>query len=242
MGTSTGYTAPTSPQWRALKGRVSRAAPKGPLSRDSAADLVRDFVRVGGGRSGFGGGGGARGGGSAAQVAANVGGFVSTVASRGLAAALDEIGLSGLIGRPVSELLDALLDVLGGPGSTIDDVDARTALSRLRDELFGQAQTFEELEALLAAQGSGSTFTGLLTRFFAFYLHEQFCRVFYERLVAKIGNTKADGFLDGILDFLQSKLEEVHLERDVRTINWTSEDGRAFAQDVLELTLDVFGG
>lgn len=239
MGTSTGYNAPTSPQWSALKGRVSRAVPNGRPSREVAGSLVRDFVTAGGGRSGFGGGGG---GGSAARVASGVGGFLSAVANRGLAAALDEIGLSSLIGRPVTEILDALLDLLGGPASTIDDVDAREALARLRDEMFGQAETVDELEALLAAQAAGSMFTDLLTRYFAYYLHERFCRVFYERLIAKVGDLKAGEFLDGILDFLQSKLEEVHLERDVRTINWTSSAGREFVDDLLELTLDVFGG
>ncbi len=235
MGTSTGYNAPTTPQWRALKGQVSRAAPNGRPSPAVCGDLIRDYVSANGGSRGFTRGGG---GASATRVAASVGGFLSTVASRGLAAALDEVGLAGLIGRPVGELLD----VLGGPGSTIDDVDARTALSRLRDELFGDVQTVEELEAQLAAQAAGSALTDLLTRYFAFYLHEQFCRVFYERLVAKVGDTQAGAFLDGILDFLQSRLEEVHLERDIRTIKWSREDGRAFAEDLLEQTLDVFGG
>jgi hypothetical protein len=242
MGTSTGYNAPTTPQWRALKGQVSRTARRGEVSPDTARDLVSGYISAGGGSGRVARGGGSAGGGAGARVAANIGAFLATSARRGFVEALREFGLASLLGRPIGELLDALVDRLGGASSTMDDVDARNALSRLRDEIMGDVDSVEELEQVLNEQAAGAAFTALLTRYFALYLHEQFSRVFYERLVARVGPTQADTFLGSILDYLQSRLEEAHLEFDIRTVDWAGEAGRAFAEDMLEETLNVFGG
>ena len=82
----------------------------------------------------------------------------------------------------------------------------------------------------------------VLVDFFAFFFFEQFCRVFYERLVAKVGDLAAAGFLDQILDFLRSRLREDQPTRDVRTVDWRGPAGQALAQELLEETLVVFGG
>jgi len=133
MGTSTGYDAP--PSWGPLKGDVTRTAGAGSLTPDKAGQLLSDFLRHNGGADrmarGGGGGGTVGGGGAARAVASRLGAFISTVGSAGLAEALRQIGLSDLAGRPVGEILNAILDRVGGASSTIDEVDARAALSRL---------------------------------------------------------------------------------------------------------------
>lgn len=242
MGTSTGYNAPTTPQWRTLKGQVSRVAGRGAPAPGAIRDLVSGYINAGGGSGAVARGGGSAGGGAGARVAANIGGFLAATANRGLTEALREFGLASLAGRPVGELLDALVDRLGGASSTMDDVDARNALSRLRDEIMGDVDSVEELEQVLTEQAAGATFTDLLTRFFALYLHEQFSRVFYERLVARVGPAQGESFLGSILDYLYSRLTEIHLECDIRSVNWAGEAGRGLAEDMLEETLNVFGG
>ena len=46
MGTSTNYNAPTSPQWRKLKGKITRLTGQGPLSSAGIEGILRDFVNV----------------------------------------------------------------------------------------------------------------------------------------------------------------------------------------------------
>lgn len=243
MGTSKGYEAPKTPQWQALKSQVSRRSADGRPSLERSRGIVSDFIRAGGGSRAIARGGGSMGGGRSAQrAAARVASFASAVAAGGLPFALEQVGLGQLVGRPIGEILHGLLDFLGGPASTIDDVDARNALSRLTDEVLGPLTTPEELEAVLAGFAEAPRLGDLLCTFFAFYIYEQFCRVFYERLVARVGDRTAESFLEGILDFVRSVILEHHLERDVTRVDWTGAEGQEFAIDLMERTLDVFGG
>ena len=243
MGTSTGYSAPTSPQWKAVKGDVTRTAPDGRPATDVARRLVRGYVDAAGGPRAIASGGGSMGRGRAAQrVAASFAAFANAVGETGLPSALERFGLGELIGRPVAEVLDALVDRLGGPANSLDDVDARNALSRLREELFENVATPEELEAALIGVISGDMLGDLLSRFFALCLFEQFTRVFYERLVSRIGDAAAGSFLDGIRDYIRSAVDQLHITRDLRTVDWSSAAGRELAEGILEDTLFVFAG
>jgi hypothetical protein len=243
MGTSTGYKAPTAPQWQAVKRLVSQTAAAGPLSVTDAARVVAGFLAANGGARGMARGGSALGGGRSAQrVAAGLATFLGQVARDGLPAALESVGLAALVGRPVGEILDALVDALGGAGETLEDVDARNALSRLREERLADTATADEVESILAEVADGTALAGVLVDFFTFFFFEQFCRVFYERLVSKVGDAAAAAYLDGILDYLRSVLRERQQTRDLRDVDWAGTEGRALTDELLEQTLFVYGG
>ena len=243
MGTSKGYDAPTGPLWGAVKRAVTAAAPGGRPTPDVAREIVAGYVTAAGGPRGIASGTGSAGRGRAAQrVAAGLAAFVGAVAREGLPAALDRIGLASLVGRPTAEVLDAIIDQLGGPANTLDDVDARNALSALRDEIFDREASLKELEASLATVVSDDALGDLLIRFFAQYLYEQFTRVFYERLVARVGDGNAAAFLTGIRDYIVSTVHEHHSTHDLRTVDWASQEGQRIADDILEETFRVFTG
>jgi hypothetical protein len=186
------------------------------------------------------GGGTVAGGRAARGVAGRFGGFISDVSRVGLEGALRNAGWADLIGRPVQEILAALLDRLGGEASTIDDVDARMALSRLQDEYFADAANAAELEQRL--RGQIDHLETVLQDFFGFYLFEVFCRVFFERLVQRVGETRAHSFLGEIGDFIKSALSNRAAGRDVSRINWAGQEGQEMTADIMETTLNVFGG
>ncbi len=245
MGTSTGYSAP--PSWGNLKGEVTRAAGGGPLTSVTADQLLHSFIKHnGGGRVMTRGGDGRRGGGAVArgraarEVAGRFGGFISDVGRVGLEGALRNAGWADLIGRPVQEILAALLDRLGGEASTIDDVDARMALARLQEEYFGDVGNATELEQRLSEQTAH--LETILQDFFGFYLFEVFCRVFFERLVQRVGETRAHSFLGEIDDFIKSALANRTAGRDISRINWAGQQGQEMTADIMETTLNVFGG
>lgn len=249
MGTSTGYSAP--PSWGNLKGDITRTAGAGRLSSGTAQRLVQSFIEHNGGaaaiaRGGTGrrttgtGGGGVARGGAARQIAGRLGGFIAEVGRLGLDRALERAGWSDLVGRPVPDILAALLDRLGGDASTIDEVDARMALSQLQDKYLGAAANAEELEQILTEQVP--RLGTVLQDFFGCYLYEVFCRVFYERLVQRVGETRADSFLGQIKDFLRSTLANRTVERDITDIDWAGQEGAALVSEIMETTLTVFGG
>lgn len=243
MGTSKGYEAPKTPQWAAVKRLVTSTARNGPLERDDAQLVVRAFIDASGGPRIASRGAGSLGRGKAAQrVAASIAGFVDLVQKRGLAEALDQLGLNALLGRPVIEVLDALVDALGGPAESLDDIDARNALAKLRAEMFNDLETLEELEEAMSELVSSEELGDLLVTFFGLYLFEQFTRLFYERLVARVGDATAASYLREIADYIRSVVRLHHVGKTLTHVNWSSESGRAVVDEILENTLQVFGG
>jgi hypothetical protein len=239
MGTSTSYSAPGS--WGSLKGEVTKAASEGAASAATAGRIIGHFIQQNGGAarmSGGGGSGGAIGGSAGRAVAQRLGGFISTVGEVGLAEALRREGLADLVGRPAQEILAALLDRLGGPASTIDDVDARTALARLQEELLRDARTPEDVERVLQEQAAG--LDAMLRDYFGAYLFEQFCRVFFERLVQKKGEPKALAFLADIKEFIKATLVNRVGRRVIAKISWAGQEGAQLCADVMQATLEVF--
>lgn len=241
MGTSKGYDAPTTPQWGDLKGKVSKLAKEGRPGPGNSRQLVGQFIRANGGSHGVSrsGGMGAR---SAQAVARNLGSFLSLVNSVGFAEALKQAGLEHLRGKTTSDIILSLIDYFGEDASTIDQVDARNALSQLMDELFNDAEGIDGIGQILEGYSQPDNLSQLLERFFGYYIYQQFCRCFYERLASKVGNAQADAFLSDILDYIKSEIAVLSLDRDITQIDWNGQEGEAICVEVLEKTLDVFGG
>lgn len=243
MGTSTGYEAPTTPDWGDLKGKVTRAARNGSASSTVANDALRGFIQTSGGARNISRGGGAIGVGRSAQsTAQSIAGFVSTVGSDGLQQALNSYGLSEFVGKSAGEIIPALVDTLGGPASTINDSDARNALSKVMDELLGDLETPEQVEDALEQVMAGEALEGLLSNFFGYYLYEQFCRVFYERLVNRVGRSNADSYLNSIFDTIKSSLSFKASERDLSQVDWGGPEGKSITDTILQDTFEIFGG
>jgi len=171
-------------------------------------------------------------------VAQRLGGFISAVGDVGLEEALRREGLADMVGRPLQEVLAALLDRLGGPASSIDDVDARTALARLQEEILKNAATPEDVERILKEQSLDLDV--VLRDYFGLYLFEQFCRVFFERLVQKRGESKALAFLDDIKEFIKASLANRVGRRALSKIAWASAEGAKLCSEIMHATLTVF--
>jgi hypothetical protein len=239
MGTSTSYSAPGS--WGPLKSEVTRAANEGAASAATAGSILGHYVQQNGGAarmSGGGGSGGTVGGSAGRAVAQRLGGFISAVGEVGLEEALRREGLADLVGRPLQEILAALLNRLGGPASSIDDVDARTALARLQEEILKGAQTPGDVEKILKEQAL--ELDVVLRDYFGLYLFEQFCRVFFERLVQKRGESKALAFLDDIKEFIKASLVNRVGRRALSKIAWAGAEGAKLCSEIMHATLTVF--
>lgn len=243
MGTSAGYEAPTTPDWNNLKSQVTRTARSGSASPGTAKNTLNDFIRTSGGARTVSRGGGAIGAGRSAQnTARRLAGFVSSVGAVGLRQALESFGLSEFVGKPASEIIPALVDKLGGSSSTINDADARNALSKVMDELLSGLDTPEQVEEALSQVMEGEALEGLLDQFFGYYLYEQFCRVFYERLVSRVGRSNADLYLSSIFDTIKSAFDLMTSDKDLSQIDWAGADGQNIADQILQDTFEIFGG
>jgi hypothetical protein len=198
----------------------------------------------GGGGSGGSGGGGGRTpstgmGRSATRVGRNLGGFATRVSQVGLSTTLREFDLGHLVGRPAAEVTKALVDQLAGPGSTMDENLARIALDRLREELLGDALSYEDVERTLNGVVERLQVVGLVVRFFGYYLYERFCRDFYERVVQRVGREKAQRKIASIRRTIFASLE-AKVAIGGTDIDWRGLEGQQLAERILEQTLDIF--
>jgi hypothetical protein len=173
------------------------------------------------------------------DVAARLGAFIADVGSIGFAEAAAKLGLSELSGKTVSEILLVLLDRLGGNSSTIDEADARQALSDLQQDLFAEATDTKDLETILLSAAHNLEI--ILETFFGYYIFEQFSRICFERLVQRVGALKATGFLNQIREFIQSALANRAADKALSKVNWAGADGAAIVSQILDQTLEVFG-
>ncbi len=304
MGTSTNYNAPTSPQWRDLKRRVTHVTDHDtpdsgdtdtqdtpdsgdtdtqdipdsgdtdtqdtPDSGDTDTQdipdsgdiqqIVTNFVKVnyvssqdpgssGSGGSGSGGSGSGRssnnGGGivptgrtrAARNVAHNIRGFFSSVANSGFREAFERAGLGPLEGKSVREIGYSLLNYLGGPSSTLDQVDARRALTDLMREILRDVHSPEDVEEAMEKISQGTSFANMILNFFGHYIYAQFIGSFYERVTARRSETKIFG---KIRNFIRAALKFEVRHQDVSKIDWSGDQGRQIVDNIFQKTLGVF--
>jgi len=271
MGTSKGYQMPKGGNWTPLKHDATDFVQGTGNENVSAENLVKDFMRasgglkgilrghggsapsVGGGGSGAGtkkggskaGGGGGGGGGAktsaAVGTARNLGGFLSSVNTVGLAQALRERGLDSMVGKSAADVADALLDDFAGPASTLDNALARESLAEVRDEILTDADSFEEVEERLNAAIDELGIFGILVSFFGHYIFKMFCRNFYEEWVKKVGDTKAGSSLGQIKEYITSSLRAKLTGKKMTAVDWKTSEGKQFVESVLKETVEVFG-
>ena len=240
MGTSANYNAPTSPQWKKLKGKVTRLTGQGSLSSPGIKEILRNFVNVNYGSSrGASSTEGAARRQAAQKVARKLGGFFSSVAGVGFRKAFED-AVESLEGKTLSEIAHLLLNHFGGPSNTLDEVDARTALCDLMDEILNDADSPDDIEEAMETRAHGEVLDNLIRRFFGYYIYEQFCRDFYGRLVANIGNKQAEESVDEIRDYICEALKDEIGDRDMSQINWSGDQGERIIDEILDETLEVF--
>ena len=224
-------------------------------------EIVTDFVKVnygssegtgsggGGSRRGGSGGGGSRRGSTgspgatarrraAQNIAQNIGGFFSSVANLGFREAFEQAGLGLLEGKSVREIAYSLLDYLGGPSSTLDQVDARKALTDLMSEIFQDVHSPEDVEEAMERRSDGESFADMIRSFFGHYINAQFVRAFYERVTARRPGTQIFG---KIRNFICAAVKFEVRHQDVTKINWSGNQGQQIVANIFEKTLEVFG-
>src|SRR5687768_7606747 len=182
MGTSSSYTAPTSEGWPTAKGATTRFARQGGTGKGSMSPsrVLGAYV------SALGGPKAAANRAVAGQAAARrLGGFLVGIADRGVPQTLAELGLDRLIGLDSADVLSGIVDILVGPGSSLEEAAARAAMITVLAEVIGDGD-FSTVEAF----GSGLDavrITALLGKFLTEYV--------YRRMIEELGDRIHNGAL-----------------------------------------------
>lgn len=241
MGTSKDYDAPTTPQWKELKGKVTRIVKKSSLNNDEAKELIKLFIEANGGSKSI-VNDNEMGAENVKNIARNIGGFLAGINESGFKETIKKLGFDYLEGKSVTDITIHLIDFFSDESSTINEIDARNALSQLMEDLLNEAKNIDEISNILNEYTDSNNLFLLLSKFFGYYIYQQFCRSFYERLISKVGDNRAGMFLDSILDFVKSEIKLLSTTEDIISLDWNGNEGEEICNKILEKTLNVFGG
>jgi len=168
------------------------------------------------------------------SATANLGGFLSNVASSGFTEAARNLGLTLLVGQSVTSVLNAILNVLAPPGASNEEAVARRATAEVLTELFErhavEEQAIERLNSMSANDVAAAT-------------EKSVAAYIYQRWLLELGKKIEEG--------AYSDREAVRMEREVKeyvrhlvtidlqgrnilTIDWNGVDGQQFCERIFQ--------
>ncbi len=232
MGTSTDRAGGTGGAWTPLKHAATsfmHAAESGRGSTTAARRVLARHVAVLGGAAGA--LAGARAGRAGAQ---RLGSVLSGIASNGLGATLTDQGLGDLVGADRLAVLDALAGIVAGDGADVDGQAARDAMFDVLAELFPDADSWADLDAVrLDADGVRQ----LLELFLARYVYNRI-PVIAERLARLTDPVKAQRAEEDLQRMVES-LVHLQLPDDALRIDWAGAEGRKVIDESLRAVYDA---
>jgi hypothetical protein len=178
-------------------------------------------------------------GGAAAAAAAATGGvrtagglgeFLADVSREGLDVTLDRYDFADLVGGDPVEVIDELAGRISGAGDSPEEAVARDALIAVLAQVFDEAETFEEMEAVSIDEDR-------LRDFIAAYLTEYIFR----RVLHELGDRIRDNSAPADAARLEGRLHDdlralVALDLstiDALSFNWTGPEGQARVRELL---------
>jgi hypothetical protein len=237
MGTSIGYSLPTSGNWPDVKRETTSLGTTGVADAGNVGKLMSHYVQAHGGS-----GRAAQQMSAASRAGAKLAGFLVGVQRDGLTQTLVNVGLGELVGQPVPSVLRGLTDYLAGPGSLLEEDIVRWALFDYQDEIFGACDSYEELDAALSRLVEGEGIGAVLKRFFGFCIYRRFRTHLVEHLMKAANSVRtARRLLRDIKEFIFSKLDVRTHGRDPMHVNWRGSEGESLSQEILGSVWRVFG-
>ena len=237
MGTSTGYGLPTTGNWPSAKGAVTSLGQSGSANASHMGQVLGEYVRAHGGATAA-----AQQTAAASKAGARLGEVLGGVGTSGLTRTLQNLGLSELLNKPVSEIMRGLTDYLVESTSLLEEALVREAFHDYRDEVIGQCDTFEDLSAMLSQLVERDGVGKNIRRFFGYFIFRKFRRDFKERLMKVVSSVRASKQLfRDVKAYIFDRLNSLTHARDYREINWRGAEGVQLAEGILASAWRVFG-
>lgn len=222
MGTSADRAAGTGGNWTPLKYATS-AYVRGLGQTDSSERARRVLARH---VPLLGGAGGATASAHAGRSGlAKLGGLLAGLGTGTAGQALTAIGLGHLVGQDRFTVLDELVTYIAGSGDDLDSGAARDAACDVLDEVFGDADTWEDLDQVSVDRDQLGT---ILERFLALYVYNRVPVVAerLSRLTDPVAMRQADQEMRQII----ADLVAIELPADPLSVDWGGPEGRSIAE------------
>jgi hypothetical protein len=222
MGTSSDFRGGRSAEWTSLR-RASTS-----FGKEGGVELGgRVLARLVAALGGAGAATSAAIAGAGVPAAQRVGALGSGLAGPGLTPTLETLGLPTLVGASRFEVIEGLLDEIAGAGDALEEQAARTAALDVLQELFGDAETYEELEGVTLDEDG---LLSVLHSFFAAYVYARLAPALDERL-NRLGDPKLVRRREREMREYTAAAVQLELEGfDLAHMDWAGPDGKALLE------------
>lgn len=244
MGTSKSFSSlkKKMPNWPSLSDTVTRSCDGTDLPETKAYKILNEYVIAIGGASKAGRGNSGIAGRSGIRTATKLGSFFGSFINSGanIKTALESSGIGTLENKTVADIINHLIEFSSGTASTIDDKAAKEAARLLLEELFGSANSVEEIETMLTEYFEMQTHEELIIKYFGYYIWEHLSIWFYEKLVKDKGKTECTILFRQLKDFIFERLKGVNKNRPLQNISWGTTESDLLIKNIQQDVLTVF--
>jgi hypothetical protein len=227
----------TSPSllWQSARSSFGTAISTGG-GKDEYRQAASRYVRARGGS-----GGAARDARAARIATTRLGGFLSSVSTRGLEATLRTFGLSAVVGKGAGAVFAAILEALAPEGALREEAVARKATAEALEwlyDLYGlEDGDLAKLEKMSGAVVSEAVIESVICYIYRLWLEELSIRIEDGALSA----AAAVGLERDVADFVRESVKLDLKGSDVLKIDWEGLEGRGLIDRIYSEAYDLLG-
>lgn len=160
------------------------------------------------------------------------------MAKHGFREAIEKIGLKQIDQMTPAELALAIADLLGGDASLFDQTAVRDAITEMMQDYADGPKSVEAFGEVLANQAQN--IDTVLETFLGNYIFEQFCSTTYKGVLEQHGTASAQGLVEQVKDYIDTKLAAVKSSGDLSKIDWAGAEGVKTVDRLIAQTVEIF--
>lgn len=229
MGTSKGYLPPKGFLWKDAKVAITNMA-KNNFDSESISKVMNKYVEAR--SSSHSGGSGHTQNRQMAISGAKALNFINLYNAYGLKSALEQVGLSNLIGKSNEDIYDGLVDYFSPNSDTFENSIVRDCMIEIVDDLkiFDEDNTEDRI--------SDQEF---LQTFFIKYIQKSFISNFFEKIQGLCKSIEeTNRAINEVKKYIRVTIETDFTIEDLVGINWTNNQGESFISRRCDEAFDMF--
>ena len=204
---------------------------------------VRNLVKASGGRHKVSSGGSRALGHGGIVVINNFISAIREIVSNGLATWLQQRGINSLEGKSCQDIIDFLRQYIESGVAGLDRTAANEAIESVMDrldELVGD--NVDEIEDKFDAILKGEEIKDIIDLFFGMYIYVHLSQDFEEKLEYEKGSVAMKNAMNEVKEQILDDIRVGRTGRDVRTVDWSKPEGKAFIQAEFDRILFILQG
>lgn len=204
---------------------------------------VRNLVKASGGRHKVSSGGSRALGHGGIVVINNFISAIREIVSNGLATWLQQRGINSLEGKSCQDIIVFLRQYIESGVAGLDSTAANEAIESVMDrldELVGD--NVDEIEDKFDAILKGEEIKDIIDLFFGMYIYVHLSQDFEEKLEYEKGSVAMKNAMNEVKEQILDDIRVGRTGRDVRTVDWSKPEGKAFIQAEFDRILFILQG